>query len=180
MQQWQRHRWQHHYAWLHTCSTGVLAQAKRHLSSVIQAQPCKHPPNLRTDINHGLPRSLHEYRISSSALKFCHVQQPALPTAALRSWQLLYPSASMSAVSHVTPHVPAAPCGLPLLHTCCALLPRPPPPQMTVDAVKAKVNSMTGTSVLSMTLHLQDESGRLVDVLQDGSRKLGYYSPRDG
>jgi tubulin-folding cofactor B len=51
---------------------------------------------------------------------------------------------------------------------------------MTVDAVKAKINSMTGTSVLSMTLHLQDESGRLVDVLQDGSRKLGYYSPRDG
>jgi hypothetical protein len=52
--------------------------------------------------------------------------------------------------------------------------------QMTVDAVKAKVNSMTGTSVLSMTLHLQDESGRLVDVLQEGGRKLGYYSPRDG
>jgi hypothetical protein len=52
--------------------------------------------------------------------------------------------------------------------------------QMTVDAVKAKVNSMTGTSVLSMTLHLQDESGRLVDVLQEGSKKLGYYSPRDG
>jgi tubulin-folding cofactor B len=51
---------------------------------------------------------------------------------------------------------------------------------MTVDAVKAKVNSMTGTSVLSMTLHLQDESGRLVDVLQEGGRKLGYYSPRDG
>ncbi|WIA14691.1 hypothetical protein OEZ85_003189 [Tetradesmus obliquus] len=51
---------------------------------------------------------------------------------------------------------------------------------MTVDAVKAKINSMTGTSVLSMTLHLQDEAGRLVDVLQEGSRKLGYYSPRDG
>jgi tubulin-folding cofactor B len=61
-----------------------------------------------------------------------------------------------------------------LCAACCAVL------QMTVDAIKAKINSMTGTSVLSMTLHLQDESGRLVDVLQEGSRKLGYYSPRDG
>lgn len=51
---------------------------------------------------------------------------------------------------------------------------------MTIDAVKQKINNMTGTSVLNMMLHLKDESGRPVAVLSDDNKKLGYYSPCDG
>eukprot|EP00878_Enallax_costatus_P005154 GHUV01005417.1.p1 GENE.GHUV01005417.1~~GHUV01005417.1.p1 ORF type:complete len:279 (+),score=61.01 GHUV01005417.1:247-1083(+) len=51
---------------------------------------------------------------------------------------------------------------------------------MSIDAVKQKINNMTGTSVLTMMLHLKDESGKPVAVLSDGSKKLGYYSPCDG
>eukprot|EP00879_Flechtneria_rotunda_P026335 GHRR01028075.1.p1 GENE.GHRR01028075.1~~GHRR01028075.1.p1 ORF type:complete len:107 (+),score=25.53 GHRR01028075.1:343-663(+) len=52
--------------------------------------------------------------------------------------------------------------------------------QMSVDAIKQKINSMTGTSVLTMTLQLKDETGRLVATLDNESRKFGFYSPRDG
>eukprot|EP00879_Flechtneria_rotunda_P020127 GHRR01021167.1.p1 GENE.GHRR01021167.1~~GHRR01021167.1.p1 ORF type:complete len:281 (+),score=68.21 GHRR01021167.1:118-960(+) len=51
---------------------------------------------------------------------------------------------------------------------------------MSVDAIKQKINSMTGTSVLTMTLQLKDETGRLVATLDNESRKFGFYSPRDG
>lgn len=51
---------------------------------------------------------------------------------------------------------------------------------MTAAAIKAKVHSHTGTSPDSMVLQLNDESGRLVAVLDDNSRKLGFYSPRNG
>lgn len=51
---------------------------------------------------------------------------------------------------------------------------------MTVDAVKQRINSMTGTSLHTMVLHLKDSSGRLVGVLEDDSRKLGFYSPENG
>jgi tubulin-folding cofactor B len=51
---------------------------------------------------------------------------------------------------------------------------------MTVDAVKRKINSMTGTSVSTMVLQLKNEQGKLVAELQDDSKKLGYYSPHDG
>jgi tubulin-folding cofactor B len=52
--------------------------------------------------------------------------------------------------------------------------------QMTVDAVKQRINTMTGTSLHTMVLHLKDSSGRLVAVLEDSSKKLGYYSPEHG
>eukprot|EP00775_Hariotina_reticulata_P001989 gene1989-2311_t len=51
---------------------------------------------------------------------------------------------------------------------------------MTVSAVKSKINSMTGTSVLTMVLQLNDEKGHLVAELHDDSKKLGFYSPHDG
>lgn len=51
---------------------------------------------------------------------------------------------------------------------------------MTVAAVKAKLNTHTGSSVETMVLQLKDESGRLVAALDDDGRKLGYYSPHDG
>lgn len=52
--------------------------------------------------------------------------------------------------------------------------------QMTIDAVKQRINTMTGTSLHTMVLHLKDSSGRLVAVLEDSSKKLGYYSPESG
>jgi hypothetical protein len=51
---------------------------------------------------------------------------------------------------------------------------------MTVDTVKSKVHTHTGTSPDSMVLQLKDEGGRLVAVLDDGGRKLGYFNPRNG
>lgn len=39
---------------------------------------------------------------------------------------------------------------------------------------------LPGTSLHTMVLHLKDSSGRLVGVLEDGSRKLGYYAPESG
>jgi hypothetical protein len=51
---------------------------------------------------------------------------------------------------------------------------------MTVNAIKHKVNTHTGSSPETMILQLKDESGRLVATLQDGARMLGYYSPRSG
>lgn len=51
---------------------------------------------------------------------------------------------------------------------------------MTIDAVKRKLNNMTGTALTSMVLQLKDEAGRLVAPLDDDGRKLGYYSPHDG
>ena len=37
-----------------------------------------------------------------------------------------------------------------------------------------------GTSLHTMVLHLKDSSGRLVAVLDDSSKKLGYYAPDNG
>jgi len=51
---------------------------------------------------------------------------------------------------------------------------------MTVDAMKYKVNTHTGSSVETMVLQLKDEGGRLVATLEEGGRKLGFYSPRNG
>lgn len=69
----------------------------------------------------------------------------------------------------------------PTARTATPTTQRPPPPnQMTVDAIRAKVNTHTGTSPDTMLLQLKDESGRLVASLDDGARKLGYYSPRNG
>ena len=52
--------------------------------------------------------------------------------------------------------------------------------QMTVESIKSKVNTHTGSSVDTMVLQLKDEGGRLVAVLDDNTRKLGFYSPRSG
>jgi tubulin-folding cofactor B len=51
---------------------------------------------------------------------------------------------------------------------------------MTIGAVRTKLNTHTGTSPSSMVLQLKDEGGRLVASLDDESRKLGFYSPRNG
>ena len=51
---------------------------------------------------------------------------------------------------------------------------------MLIGQVKDKVSSHTGTPVTSMKLQLKNSSGRTIAVLEDESRKLGYYSPEDG
>ncbi len=50
---------------------------------------------------------------------------------------------------------------------------------MTVDAVKTKLMTHSGTSPSAMLLQLKDDRGRLLAEL-DPARLLGYYSPRDG
>ena len=52
--------------------------------------------------------------------------------------------------------------------------------QMTVLYVKEKLQSHVGSSIGAMRLQLKDERGTPVAALDDDSRKLGYYSPRDG
>ncbi|KAL4452171.1 hypothetical protein ABPG75_007833 [Micractinium tetrahymenae] len=51
---------------------------------------------------------------------------------------------------------------------------------MSVDAVKRKLCFHCGTPPSAQVLQLKDERRRLAAVLDDDSRKLGYYSPRDG
>jgi tubulin-folding cofactor B len=51
---------------------------------------------------------------------------------------------------------------------------------MTVDALKRKLCFHCGTAPSAQTLQLKDEAGRLRACLDDDSRMLGYYSPRDG
>eukprot|EP00271_Cylindrocystis_brebissonii_P002278 TRINITY_DN12778_c0_g1_i1.p1 TRINITY_DN12778_c0_g1~~TRINITY_DN12778_c0_g1_i1.p1 ORF type:complete len:275 (+),score=40.98 TRINITY_DN12778_c0_g1_i1:213-1037(+) len=51
---------------------------------------------------------------------------------------------------------------------------------MTVERVKERIRTHTGTGVQSMTLELYDSCNRLVAVLGDESRPLGFYSPTDG
>ncbi|EFN54851.1 hypothetical protein CHLNCDRAFT_17401, partial [Chlorella variabilis] len=51
---------------------------------------------------------------------------------------------------------------------------------MTIDAVKRKMCFHCGTPPSAQALQLKDERGRVVAALQDDSRKLGFYSPRDG
>lgn len=52
--------------------------------------------------------------------------------------------------------------------------------QMSVEAVKIKLGSHCGTAASDMILQLKDSSGRLVAVLSEPHRKLGFYSPEDG
>lgn len=52
--------------------------------------------------------------------------------------------------------------------------------QMSIDAVKQKLMSHTGSSPSSMQLQLKDESGNLLSHLSDNNRLLGYYSPYNG
>jgi len=51
---------------------------------------------------------------------------------------------------------------------------------MTVLRVKEKLQSHVGSSVSSMRLQLRDEAGSPVASLDDDTKKLGFYSPRDG
>lgn len=51
---------------------------------------------------------------------------------------------------------------------------------MTVEAVKRKIGTMTGSSSSSVSLQLRDGSGQLAALLDDDARMLGYYSPQDG
>jgi Ubiquitin-like domain len=57
---------------------------------------------------------------------------------------------------------------------------RAPLIQMTVEAVKRKIGTMTGSSSSSVSLQLRDGSGQLAALLDDDARMLGYYSPQDG
>lgn len=50
----------------------------------------------------------------------------------------------------------------------------------SIEAIKVKLSFHTGTSPSAMLLHLLDEAGQLMASLCDDSRKLGFYSPRDG
>ena len=51
---------------------------------------------------------------------------------------------------------------------------------MTVFRVKEKLLTHCGSSVGSMALSLKDWDGKLMAVLSEDSRPLGYYSPMDG
>lgn len=52
--------------------------------------------------------------------------------------------------------------------------------QMTIAGVKKKLCFHCGTSPTAMVLQLKDDQGRLLAVLDDEFKKLGYYSPQDG
>lgn len=52
--------------------------------------------------------------------------------------------------------------------------------QMTIDAVMTKLSSHCGTPGGDMLLQLRDNNGKLVAILTDPHRMLGFYSPRDG
>lgn len=55
-----------------------------------------------------------------------------------------------------------------------------PVPQMTIDTVKNKLSSHTGSSPLAMVLQLKDDKGNLMATLTDPYKPLGFYSPYDG
>ncbi|KAG2489262.1 hypothetical protein HYH03_012282 [Edaphochlamys debaryana] len=50
----------------------------------------------------------------------------------------------------------------------------------TIEAVKVKLSFHTGTNPSAMLLTLLDEAGTPLAQLCDDSKKLGFYSPRDG
>ena len=51
---------------------------------------------------------------------------------------------------------------------------------MSIDSVKSNLCFHCGTPPSAQQLQLKDERGRLLACLDDDSRKLGFYSPRDG
>lgn len=51
---------------------------------------------------------------------------------------------------------------------------------MTVESIKIKLSFHCGTSPSSMMLQLLDESGSMVAMMNDDSRKFGFYSPMHG
>jgi len=52
--------------------------------------------------------------------------------------------------------------------------------QLTVEAVKLKLQTHCGTSPSSMVLEMKDHRGEKLATLAPDSRKLGYFSPLDG
>ena len=52
--------------------------------------------------------------------------------------------------------------------------------QMSVEAVKAKLNTHCGTPAGDMKLQLFDGARNLIASLADDQRLLGFYSPEDG
>ncbi|GAQ82952.1 Alpha-tubulin folding cofactor B [Klebsormidium nitens] len=50
----------------------------------------------------------------------------------------------------------------------------------SIEGVKERLRSHSGTAVESMVLQLLDESGKKVADLSDSGRPLGFYSPQDG
>lgn len=51
---------------------------------------------------------------------------------------------------------------------------------MTIADVKAKLCFHCGTPPSAMRLQLKDPGSRLLAVLDDDARMLGFYSPADG
>lgn len=51
---------------------------------------------------------------------------------------------------------------------------------MRIDSVKQKLCFHCGTLPSAMALQLKDEQGKLLAVLDDDSKMLGFYSPYDG
>lgn len=51
---------------------------------------------------------------------------------------------------------------------------------MSIEAVKIKLSSHSGTTPSDMTLQLKDDRGSVIATLSDDRRLLGYYSPYDG
>lgn len=51
---------------------------------------------------------------------------------------------------------------------------------MRIDSVKQKLCFHCGTPPSAMVLQLKDEQGKLLAVLSDDSKMLGFYSPYDG
>lgn len=51
---------------------------------------------------------------------------------------------------------------------------------MSIDTVKKKLSSHTGSSPSAMVLQLKDDKGKLMATLTDPYKPLGFYSPYDG
>lgn len=52
--------------------------------------------------------------------------------------------------------------------------------QMSIDTVKTKLCSHTGSNPSAMVLQLKDDRGALMATLTDPYKPLGFYSPFDG
>lgn len=51
---------------------------------------------------------------------------------------------------------------------------------MTVESIKLKLATHTGTTPSAMRLVLKDETGKAMYEMDDDTRKFGFYSPYDG
>ena len=51
---------------------------------------------------------------------------------------------------------------------------------MSIDTVKVKLSSHTGSAPQAMILQLKDDTGKMMATLTDPFKLLGFYSPYDG